>query len=404
MRLSYVIVTRNRRDNLLKTLARLERNTRLPRHAWEAIVVDNASDDGTPQAVRRASSETRVIRLEENEGMPARNHGFAIAQGRYVALIDDDSYPIGRAIPMSLTHLDRSPSVAAVVARVVLPDGSSEGPALPCVLLGGASVIRKSVLDQVGGFSPEFFRQAEEYDLSFRILAAGHRIDRFEDVEFFHEKVPGGRSSALTHRMDLRNNLILVERFLPRDLRRAYRRDWIRRYSAFAIHDGHRDAATQALAEARVWARREQRVGRRTLSAGVIESIFGIEAQTRAVQTWSKDNRVKRVAIADFSKNVFATYRACRHAGIQVVAITDHRPALRDGRYRAAPILEPCDLDGLGVNGVVVSNINPAQIDRVTALVRKSFTGPVLRLWQPRYLDGPQRGSRSENHGLDNAA
>ena len=105
------------------------------------------------------------------------------------------------------------------------------------MLLGGASVISKSVLDTVGGFSPEFFRQAEEYDLSFRILSSGFRIERFEDVEFFHEKVPGGRSSALTHRMDLRNNLILVERFLPRELRRAYRRDWIRRYSAFALHE-----------------------------------------------------------------------------------------------------------------------------------------------------------------------
>ena len=403
MRLSYVIVTRNRRDNLLKTLARLERNTRLPRHAWETIVVDNASDDGSPEAVRRAFSETRIVRLEENEGMPARNHGFAIAQGRYVALIDDDSYPIGRAIPMSLAHLDRNTNVAAVVARVVLPDGSSEGPALPCVLLGGASIIRKSVLDQVGGFSPEFFRQAEEYDLSFRILAAGHRIDRFEDVEFFHEKVPGGRSTALTHRMDLRNNLILVERFLPRALRRAYRRDWIRRYTAFAIHEGHRDAATQALAEARVWARREHRVGRRTLAGNVIESIFAIDAQANAVRTWAKDNGVQRVAIADFSKNVFVTYRACGEAKLQVVAITDDRPALRDGRYRATPILEPPDLEGLDVDGVVVSNINPAQVDRVTARVRESFAGPILRLWEPRYLDGPQRG-RSDTNGLDNAA
>src|SRR4029079_18032481 len=104
VRLSYVIVTRNRRENLLKTLAKLERNTLLPRHAWEVIVVDNASDDGSPQAVFREFRDTRVIRLEENEGMPARNHGFKIAHGRYVAIIDDDSYPIGRAIPMSLAH------------------------------------------------------------------------------------------------------------------------------------------------------------------------------------------------------------------------------------------------------------------------------------------------------------
>ena len=77
--------------------------------------------------------------------------------------------------------------------RVELPGGQCEAPALPCVLLGGASVVRKAVLDRTGGFSPEFFRQAEEYDLSFRIMRLGHRIERFEDVVYRHEKAPGGR-------------------------------------------------------------------------------------------------------------------------------------------------------------------------------------------------------------------
>jgi hypothetical protein len=237
------------------------------------------------------------------------------------------------------------------------------------------------------------------------MIAAGYRIDRFEDVEFFHEKVPGGRSSALTHRMDLRNNLILVERFLPRDLRRAYRRDWIRRYSAFALHDGHRDAIDQGLAEARVWARREQCVGRRTLKPEAIETIFGLSSQAKAVAAWSESHRVKHVAIADLSKNIFATHRACREAGVQVVAVADPRQALRDGRYRAVPVVEPADLDGLGIDGVIVSNINPAQIDRVVERVAESFAGPILRLWEPRYLGGPRRErERNTTDGLDSAA
>jgi len=247
------------------------------------------------------------------------------------------------------------------------------------------------ILDSVGGFSPEFFRQAEEYDLSFRILAAGFRIERFEDIEFFHEKVPGGRSSSLTHRMDLRNNLILVERFLPRDLRRAYRRDWIRRYSAFAVHEGHRDAADRALSEARVWARREHSVGRRTLAGDALETIFRFDEQSKSVSKWAKDHGVQTVAIADFSKNVYATYRACAAAGLETVALADGKPALRDGRYRSLPIIEPADLEHLGADGIVVSNINPGQIDRVTAGVRDAFRGPVLRLWEPRYLERPRK-------------
>src|SRR5512132_3656524 len=72
MILSYVIITRNRLDALVRTLAQLERNTDLPRGSWEAIVVDNASDDGSADEVARAFPDVRVIRLVEHEGTPPR--------------------------------------------------------------------------------------------------------------------------------------------------------------------------------------------------------------------------------------------------------------------------------------------------------------------------------------------
>jgi GT2 family glycosyltransferase len=390
MKLSYVIVTRNRRDSLLATLAKLETNTRVPRRSWEAIVVDNASDDGSPEAVAKKFRSARIICLSENEGMPGRNHGFKKARGRYVCLIDDDSYPTGEAIPKSLAHLDDHPQTAAVVGRVVLPDGGLEGPALPSVLLGGASVVRKSVLDATGGFSPEFFRQAEEYDLSFRILRLGHRIERFEDVVFRHEKVAGGRSSALVHRMDLRNNLILVERFIPRPLRRAYRHDWAMRYLALARQDGHGDAAKSAMFEALVWARRERSVGRQTLDEATVEAVFQLRSQAQRVEAWSREHAVRRVAICDFGKNVYATFRACREAGLDVVALADDRDAFVGMNYRGAPILKAAEALARGADGVVVSNINPAQVEARAGQVRAAFAGPVLTLWQPAFIDPPQ--------------
>jgi hypothetical protein len=389
MKLSYVIITRNRRDALLGTLARLEQNTGLSRRSWETIVVDNASDDGSPGAVAKKFRSAKIVRLAENEGMPARNHGFKVARGRYVCMLDDDSYPEAGAIPKALAYLDRNAKTAAVVGRVVLPDGSLEGPAMPCVLLGGASVVRKTVLDQTGGFSPEFFRQAEEYDLSFRILSLGHAIDRFEDVVFRHDKVPGGRISALVHRMDLRNNLILVERFLPKTLRRAYRHDWVRRYSALARSAGHADAAKTGMYEALVWARRERTVGRRTLGEAALESVFQLRSQADAVTAWRDRHGVRKVVIADVSKNLFATYRACRGAGLDVAAVADDRPAFAGMIYRGVPVLSVIDATARGADGVVVSNTNPAQVDARAAQVRGHFAGPVLTLWTPRYLDQP---------------
>jgi GT2 family glycosyltransferase len=389
MKLSYVIVTRNRRDPLLQTLARLQENTHLSKPSWETVVVDNASDDGTPEAVAKAFRGVRIVRLPENEGMPGRNHGFAIARGRYVCLLDDDSYPTGQAIPMSLAHLERTPKTAAVVGRVELPGGGCEAPALPCVLLGGASVVRKSVLDEVGGFSPEFFRQAEEYDLSFRTLRRGHRIDRFEDVVFRHEKVPGGRNSALVHRMDLRNNLILVERFLPKPLRRKYRHDWVRRYSALARQDGEQAAAKKGLYEALVWARRERAVGRQTLDEQTIEAVFSLRARAEEVAVWKEQHNVRRVAIADFSKNVYATYAACGLASLKRVALLDHRDAFAGLSYRGLPVVDYSAIPQLNCDGVIVSNTNPAQVAALAERVRAACNLPVLTFWRPCYLNGP---------------
>ena len=294
MKLSYVIVTRNRRDSLLKTLAILEQNTRLPRHMWEVFVVDNASEDGTAEAVARHHHDATVIRLPENEGVPARNHALRPAQGRYVVFLDDDSYPRDDAIPQSLEYLSRHPKTAALVARVFLPDGSAEAPAMPAITMGGASIVRRTVLEEVGGFAPEFFRQAEEYDMSFRIWSAGYRVERFEDICFGHDKVASGRCSALTRRMDLRNNLILTERYLPRHIRPMYRHDWLRRYAAFGLHEGHDEAMNTAIREARVWARRESSVGRKLLGQTTFEAIFQWKAATKAVAEWgSRRNAIQ---------------------------------------------------------------------------------------------------------------
>lgn len=386
MKLSYVIITRNRCQPLLRTLDLLERNTGLPRHSWEVIVVDNASDDDTVSRVARLGDRVRLIRLDENEGIPARNRALPIMQGRYVAFLDDDSYPMPGAIPAALQYLAKHSRTAGLVARVVLPDGSTEAPAFPAVTIGGASILRSETIRSIGGFAPEFFRQAEEYDLSFRLWARGLRIERFEDIVFGHDKVPGGRPPALVHRMDLRNNLILVERYLPRPLRKIYRHEFIQRYAALAMADGHDAAVNAALHEARVWAKREARVGRKTLGDDVLEKIFGLAAQARTVAAWAKKNAIRTVAIADWSKNLYATYNACRQAGLRVVCIAESNPAFAGRSYRGLPVLRDDDAAYRMLDGVVLSNVSPARVGpRMEALVRR-FAVPTLQLWSPQYL------------------
>lgn len=383
MRFSYVLLTYNRREDLLRTLGWLHARTPLSREAWETIVVDNASTDGTAEAVAEEFASVRVIRRETNEGSPARNAGIDASTAPYVVLLDDDSYPLGDTVPRALAYLDAHPNVALVGGRVVLPNGAEDAAAMPLVMPACAMCLRRSAVQRVGGFAPDFFRQAEEYDLIFRLLARGFDVKRFEDLTFRHEKTPTSRSHALIHRMDVRNNLVLIDRYFPGPMRRAYRHDWLRRYVAMARDDGHMDAVRQGIADARA----ARGMPRQTLRPVMLDRLFEFTAQTEAVARWSGKLWGSRVVIADFSKNLFATYQACRRAGVTVVAIADTNPAFAGMDYRGVPI-EPDEVAlSRAPDGIVVSTVNPARVDKRMESLAKQFDGPILRLWEPRHLD-----------------
>src|ERR671926_384668 len=103
-----VIATRDRRDDLLRTLARL---AALP-EAPPVVLVDNGSRDATPDAVRERHPDVRVIALDGEHGAAARTVGVVAAEGPYVAFCDDDSWWEPGALERAAALLDRHPSVA----------------------------------------------------------------------------------------------------------------------------------------------------------------------------------------------------------------------------------------------------------------------------------------------------
>jgi len=398
MDFSYVIVSHNRRERLLRTLDLLRRTTPGRAQAYETWVVDNGSTDGTAEAVEDAHPEVNLIRRPTNEGVWARSVAFEHCRGRYVVLLDDDSYPEpgSDTVRRSMRYMDRHAEVAAVVGRCVLPDGQLEACALPGVMLSGAVCIRRAALQQVGGFRREFFRKAGEYDLSFRLWQAGHRIERFENLVYRHDKVAGGRDAALAFKMDLRNNLILVERFLPRSMRRVYRGDFLRRYAAFARHHGQDEAMRQAVVEARQWAGREREGGRQTLDAACLETLFEWDAQCQQVARWAAAQRVRRVVLADHHKNLYATFRAAQRCGLTITAIAENNPALAGRTYRGVPVLPDRQVLCSNADGVILSNVSPALVERRSAQLGRRWAGPLLTLWQPHQLASARVRRRTE--------
>ncbi len=116
-----IIICHNVRDEVLACLASLDA------HAGplkvEIVVVDNASTDGTVEAVQIAYPQCQTVRLSRNEGLPARNHGLRRARGRYRMFIDSDAVLCPGALPTLVGVLEADRRIGLVGPQLIYPDG-----------------------------------------------------------------------------------------------------------------------------------------------------------------------------------------------------------------------------------------------------------------------------------------
>ncbi len=229
--LSIVIVSYNTRDVLRRCLASLaQEGSRL---AWEVLVVDNGSRDGSSAMVAEEFPGVRLIGPGRNLGFAAANNvAFPEAQGKYLVLLNSDAFLRPGALDRAFAHMESEPETGLGGGRLVGEDDSWQPSArqFPSLLNdflslsglahrfqksrfcgradrtwadpmleaavdwvpGAFAIIRKSVLDSVGGFDESFFLYYEEVDLCRRIKAAGDAVRYWPDVVVVHL---GGESS-----------------------------------------------------------------------------------------------------------------------------------------------------------------------------------------------------------------
>ena len=119
---SVVIVAWRAREDVLRCLASLREHAGVDH---EVIVVDDGSDDGTPEAVAGAFPAARVVAKTVNEGLAAgRNAALPLAGGRYVCMLDADTEVRPGALAALSAVLDAHPEVGLAGPRLVAPDGS----------------------------------------------------------------------------------------------------------------------------------------------------------------------------------------------------------------------------------------------------------------------------------------
>lgn len=120
--LAIVIVSWNVKDVVLANLRSVFLSSPMP--SLDVILVDNASQDGTVEAVKAAFPEVQVIANTENLGFAkACNQGLALSSARHKLLLNPDMRVEPDAFANTISYLDAHPEVAVLGARLVGEDG-----------------------------------------------------------------------------------------------------------------------------------------------------------------------------------------------------------------------------------------------------------------------------------------
>jgi GT2 family glycosyltransferase len=214
--LSISIINTNNREVTLNCLRAVFANT--ARASLEVFVVDNASTDGSAEAIGAEFSQVTLIRNETRLGFSTNNNlALARALGRHLMLLNDDTLVQPGALDLLVEFLDAHPDVGAVGGYLLNPDMTFQGgydyeldpvhealrplsdwigrrcvreqagPTQVDWVSGACMAVRREVVQQVGlldtAFDPLY---TEETDWCFRIRQAGWCIALLPEARVVH--------------------------------------------------------------------------------------------------------------------------------------------------------------------------------------------------------------------------
>jgi GT2 family glycosyltransferase len=236
--LTVIVVSYNTRDLTLACLRTLYAETRTP---FRCIVWDNASADGSADAVARAFPQATLVRSPGNLGFAAANNRAAeLAQTEWLLLLNPDTEVQDGAVDRLLAFSRAHPEAGITGGRTVFPDGTLNPsscwmrPTLWSVfchsvgltgafrgssllnpegmggwqrdsvrrvdiVVGCFLMIRRALWTELGGFDLKYFMYGEEADLCLRARAQGFRPMITPDAQIMH--LVGASSGKLAHKV-----------------------------------------------------------------------------------------------------------------------------------------------------------------------------------------------------------
>jgi len=239
--LSIIIVSWNVQEYLCRCLnsliADIDHNLK-----YEIIVVDNNSTDDTVAMLARDFPEVKLIRNEDNLGFArANNQGIEISQGKFVMLLNPDTEVRKGCTSTLLSFLQGHDRAGVVGPKLLNPDGTlqaagvnfpslassllgyfrlkrevtgayfvhADQPILVNALVGACLLVRREVIDQVGGLDEDYFMYVEEADWCYRIQNQGWQIYYVPEAQVYNRKGSSARHVPLETYVQLRESCIL---------------------------------------------------------------------------------------------------------------------------------------------------------------------------------------------------
>lgn len=254
-RISVIIPTFNQGAFLARALVSVQAQSE---RDWEAIVINNYSDDDTVSVVEQCNDRRISLVNFRNNGVIAasRNVGLGRARAEWIAFLDSDDAWLPDKLATSLAAATAHPEADIVAHQEHSVDGGRVVSTLPCpssqrttyrgLLFGGncfsttAIMVRSSCLRSAGGFAEDpALVTAEDYDLWLRLVKGGARTCFIPQV-LSEYTLHGASATSAVHR-HLAASLAVIDRHwadlspkLPLDALR------VRRIRALALYSAGR--------------------------------------------------------------------------------------------------------------------------------------------------------------------
>jgi GT2 family glycosyltransferase len=236
---SFLIISYNRPQETVEAVQNVL-TLRIP-DGWEIdiCVLNNGStmpydifDDYWAELDDDAKSKLQYIQHNQNLGVAGgRNLLFGYAKGEYLLSMDDDSEiaePDAIEILLDKFEQYNKDNVGLVgfsvknyfTGEIDNPvknkEREKQGEFLNNIFWGGAHVVKRDLIAQVGPYQDDFFYGMEEYDLAYKLMDAGYRILFTNKVTLLHKVSPEGREGNIVKWGRLFVNKSLISyKYLP---------------------------------------------------------------------------------------------------------------------------------------------------------------------------------------------